>query len=139
MHAGAGGVPPTPVRKLGGRVLLCTLTDLPREIELPSVVPGTCEPENDGETVFIVMHRSSNATHPVDIDDKIRPKEPCPRNGETVGAALGESGGSSHVHRMHHPLGRRVREVLPRAVSFVSSHLSLARKSVLWEEMGALA
>ena len=48
--------------KVGGCVLLCTLTDLPREIELPSVVPGTCEPENDGETVFIIVHGSSNAT-----------------------------------------------------------------------------
>ena len=82
LHAGAESAPPTSVRKIGGRVLLCTLTDLPREIELPSVVTGTREPENDGETVFIVMHRSSNATYPVDIDDKTRPKEPCPGMGK---------------------------------------------------------
>ena len=41
------------VLKVGGRVLLCILTDLARETDLPSAVPCTCEPENDGETVFI--------------------------------------------------------------------------------------
>ena len=60
--------------KVGGCVLLCTLTDLPREIELPSVVPGTCEPENYGETVFIIVHGSSNAAHPVHC--KLRSRAP---------------------------------------------------------------
>ncbi|KAI0001052.1 initiator tRNA phosphoribosyl transferase-domain-containing protein [Russula vinacea] len=132
--------PPTPVLKVGGRVLLCTLADLPRE--LPAGVPsGTCEPANDGETetAFIVVH-ASNAPR-VDIDNT-RPKEP-PRsdNGETQpGPAPGESGGgTSRVLRMHVPSGRRaqqqqqqlyifVHEVLPRAVSFASLHLGLGRK-----------
>ena len=80
------------VLKVGGRVLLCILTDLARETDLPSAVPCTCEPENDGETVFIrvVMHASSNTTHLVDIDDKTRPTEPRSCDGETLGRALGE-------------------------------------------------
>ena len=80
------------------------------------------------------------AIQPVDIDDKTRSKESCPRDGETLGAALGESGGTSHVHRMYLPLGRRMREVLPRAVSFVSTpqRSALGGKFVLREEMGAL-
>ena len=114
-------------------MLLCILTDLPREIELSSAVPGTREPENDGETVFIVMHASSsNATHLVDIDDKTRPTEPRSREGDTLGTALGES--ARHVPckllRMHTSLWEEVRSksLCVSAVSFVSSHLSLGRK-----------
>ena len=92
LHTGAWNTPPMPTLKVSGRVLLCTLTDLRREIELPSVAPGTCEPEKDGKYVFIIVHGTSNATHPVDIDDKTRPKEPRARDGETLRVALGESG-----------------------------------------------
>ena len=55
LHAGAWSTLPTPVLKVRGRVLLCTLVDLPRE--LPASVPSTCEPDNDGdiETAFIVV------------------------------------------------------------------------------------
>ena len=109
------------------------LTDLPRETELLSAVPGTCEPENDGETVFIVMHASSsNATHLVDIDDKTRPTEPRSCDGETIGTALGES--ARHVPckllRMHTSLWEDVssKSLRVSAVSFVSSHFSLGRK-----------
>ena len=53
LHAGVWSTPPTPVLRVGGRVLLCTLTDPPREVELPSVVlPGTYKPKNDGECVY---------------------------------------------------------------------------------------
>lgn len=92
LHIGVLSTPPTPALKVGGHMLLCTLTDLRREIELPSVAPGTCEPEKDGKYVFIIVHGTSNATHPVDIDDKTRPKEPRARDGETLRVALGESG-----------------------------------------------
>ena len=71
--------------KVGGRMLLCTLTDLRREIELPSVAPRPCQPENDGEYVFIIVHGSSNATHPIDIDDKTWPKLSRTSDGETLG------------------------------------------------------
>ena len=138
---GAWSAPPTPVLKVGGRVLLCTLADLPRELPA-GVASGTCEPVNDGETetAFIVVHAST--TPRVDIDNT-RPKEPhtpCSDNGETQpGPAPGESGGgTSRVLRMHVPSGRRaqqqqqlyifVHEVLPRAVSFASLHLGLGRK-----------
>ena len=43
LHAGAWSTLPVPALKVGGRSLLCSLTDLPREIELPSVVPSTCK------------------------------------------------------------------------------------------------
>ena len=96
LHAGVWSTPPTPVLRAGGRVLLCTLTDLPREIELPSVVLlGTYKPENDGECVFIVVHGSSKATHPVDVDDKTWSKGPRSRDGETLDVALGEGGARS--------------------------------------------
>ena len=135
---GAWSPPPTSVLKVGGRVLLCTLADLPREHQIG--VLGTCEPDNDdGETAFIVVY-SPNATPPVDNTDKPRPKEPRSRDGEKEprpdAAPLGEeeSGGTSRVLHMHlPPLGRRaqhvfVREVLPRAVAFARSHLDLGRK-----------
>ena len=56
LHAGGWSAPPMPALNVGGHALLCTLTDLPREIELPSVVPGTCKSESDGEFVFTVLH-----------------------------------------------------------------------------------
>ena len=123
--------------KIGGHALLCILTDLPQEIELPSAASGTREPENDGETVFIVnMHVSSNATHLVDIDDKTRPTEPRSRDGETLGTSLGES--ARHVPckllRMHTSLWEDARSKSLRvsAVSFVSSHLSFGRKNLCY-------
>ena len=138
-EVGAWSAPPAPVLKVGGRVLLCSAADLPRE--LPAGVPGTCEPDNDGETenAFIVVH-ASNAP-PVYIDNT-RPKVPPradngntgPGRGATVTAAPGENEGTSRVLRMHLPSGRRaqqhifVHEVLPRAVSFARSHLGLGRK-----------
>ncbi len=122
---------PTPVLKVGGRMLLCSLTDLPRE--LPADIPGTCEPDNDGETetAFIVVY-ASNAT-PGDTD--VTPSTtPCSDDGDSrPSRELEESRSSSRVLRMHLPLGKGgqhifVREVLPRAVSFASSHLCLGRK-----------
>ena len=78
------------------------------------------------------MHASSNATYLVDIDDKTRPTEPHSRDGETLGAALGEC--ARHVPckllRMHTSLWEdaRSKSLRESAVSFVSSHLSLGRK-----------
>jgi len=111
------------VLKVRARVLLCTLGDLPRE--LPASVPSTCGPDNDGgtETAFIVVY-ASNVT-PSDTDDR----------GTRANAELdlGEKEGTSRVLRMHLPLGKRgehtfVHNILPRAVSFAGSHLSLGRK-----------
>ena len=119
--------------KVRGRVLLCTLGDLPRE--LPASVPSTCGPDNDGgtETAFIVVY-ASNVT-PGDTD-KTSPIEPRSDGRETRANAeldLGENEGTSRVLRMHLPLGKRgehtfVHNILPRAVSFARSHLSLGRK-----------
>jgi tRNA A64-2'-O-ribosylphosphate transferase len=127
---------PTPVLKVRGRVLLCALVDLPRE--LPASVPSTCEPDNDGEieeTAFIVVN-ASNVT-PGDTDKTSPIEQPRSSDRETrANTELelgGESEGTSRVLRMHLPLGKRgqhifVHDILPRAVSFASSHLSLGRK-----------
>lgn len=135
---GAWSALPTPVLKVGGRVLLCTLADLPREL-LDGVVPGTCEPDNIdvGIAFIIVVHASNTSPPPVDTD-KTHPKEPRSHDCKETppgAAALGESEGTtSRVLRLYLPLGRRaqqhvfVHEVLPRAVSFASSHLGLGRK-----------
>ena len=135
LHAGAWSAPPTPVLKVGGRVLLCTLADLPRELELPAGVSSTCELDNDEETAFIVVHASSNVSHSADTDDETRPEEPRFQDGEETrpGAGLAALRESGRVLLMHLHSGRRaqhvfVHEVLPRAVSFASSHLSLGRK-----------
>ena len=51
-----------PVVKVAGRTLLrllCTLADLPLELELQVGVPGPCEPDHDGGT-FIIVHALSN-------------------------------------------------------------------------------
>jgi len=130
---GAWSTPPTPVLKVGGRVLLCNPADLPRQIERAGVL-GTIEPDSDEETVIIVVHAPSNAaSHPADADDKTQPKEPRSHDGRPGADAAARGGGTSRVLRMNLPLGRRtqhvfVHEVLPRAVSFASSHFSLGRK-----------
>jgi tRNA A64-2'-O-ribosylphosphate transferase len=123
------------VLKVRGRVLLCTLVDLPRE--LPASVPSTCDPDNDGEieeTAFIVVY-ASNVT-PGDAD-KTSPIEPRSVDSRETRAntelELGEDEGTSRVLRMHLPLGKRgqhtfVHDILPRAVSFASSQFSLGRK-----------
>ncbi len=131
VHAAAWSASPTPVLKVGGRVLLCALADLPRE--LPVSVPGTCKPDNDGEAeiAFIVVY-ASNVT-PGDTN-QTPPTEPRSDDRETrQSSTLGENGGTSRVLRMHLPLGKRgqhvfLHEVLPCAVSFAGSHLSLGRK-----------
>ncbi|KAF8504614.1 hypothetical protein F5888DRAFT_1657161, partial [Russula emetica] len=127
----------TPVLKVRGRLLLCTLVDLPRE--LPASVPSTCEPDNDREieTAFIVVYTSNRVT-PGGDTDKTSAIEPHSDDRETRAntelVGLGESEGTSRVLRMHlGPLGKRgqhifVHDILPRAVSFASSLLSLGRK-----------
>jgi tRNA A64-2'-O-ribosylphosphate transferase len=128
VHGGAWSASPTPVLKVGGRVLLCALADLPRE--LPVSVSGTCEPDNDreAEIAFIVVY-ASNVT-PGDTN-KIPPRSD---DRETrPNSTPGENGGTSRVLRLHLPLGKRgqhvfLHEVLPCAVSFANSHLSLGRK-----------
>jgi hypothetical protein len=62
--AGAWSAPPTAALQVGGRVLLCTVADLPRELELLVGVFGPCELDNEEETAFIVVHASSNVPHP---------------------------------------------------------------------------
>ena len=101
--------PPMPVLKVGGRVLLCTPADLPRQLE-PAGVPRTSDPDSDGEMVFIVVQAPSNTSHPADTNDKTPPKEPRSQDGQpgADAAALGESGeGTSRVLRMNLPSGRR--------------------------------
>jgi tRNA A64-2'-O-ribosylphosphate transferase len=104
--------------KVDGRVLLCSLADLPRD--LPAGPSGTTE-----ETAFIVVDESD--------DTDARRRAPT-RSNNADGAALGESGGSSssRVLRVRLPPGKRgqhvfLHHVLPCATSFASSHLSLGR------------
>lgn len=134
---------PTPVLKVRGRVLLCTLVDLPRE--LPACVPSTCEPDNDGdgetETAFIVVYASNATPGFTSFEDKTSPIEPRRSASDDRANALleeeEESEGTSpgcRVLRMQLPLGKRgqhhifVHDILPRAVSFARSHLRLGRK-----------
>jgi tRNA A64-2'-O-ribosylphosphate transferase len=125
---------PTPVLKVRGRVLLCTLVDLPRE--LPASVPSTRATNNDGEieTAFIVVYASTSNATPGDTDKTSPVVEPRSDDRETrAKTEPGGSKGTSRVLRMHLPLGKRgqhifVHDILPRAVTFASSHLSFGRK-----------
>ena len=108
--------------KVGGRVLLCSLTDLPRD--LPVGIPNTCGSEaDDGETAFVVVYASD--TSPSDTNQP-QSTEAEARSDDT------ESEVAPLVLRVHLPTGRRgrhvfVHDVLPRAVSFAHSRLSLGR------------
>ena len=103
-------------------MLLCSLTDLPQD--LPVGIPSTRGSEaDDGETAFVVV--CASGTSP---DDTNQPQS-------TMAKACSDETGSevaSLVLRVHLPTGRRGRHmfmhhVLPRAVSFARSHLSLGR------------
>ena len=132
LHGGEWNTLPTPVLKVRGRVLLCALMDLPRE--LPASVSSTCEPDNDGEieTAFIVVYASNAApgstdTPPIELRSDDRETRAKPD------LELGENERTSRVLRMHLPFGKRgqhvfVHDILPRAVSFASSHLGFGRK-----------
>ena len=134
-----------PVLKVGGRVLLCTPADLPRQLE-PAGVPRTSDPDSDGEMVFIVVQAPSNTSHPADTNDKTPPKEPRSQDGQpgADAAALGESGeGTSRVLRMNLPSGRRAQHVFVHEACHVRcrsrAHTSvLGGGSVLREGMRAL-
>lgn len=134
LRGGAWSTLPTPVLKVRGRVLLCTLVDLPRE--LPASVPSTGEADNDGEieTAFIVVYASNVTPGDTNKTSSIEPRSDDRETRANTELELGESEGTSlRVLRMHLPLGKRgqhtfVHDILPRAVSFASSHLSLGRK-----------
>lgn len=123
--------------KVRGRVLLCSLADLPRE--LPASVPSICEPDHDGEieTAFIVVYASNVTPGDTDKTSPIEARSDDDRGTRAKTRANtepGESDGTSRrVLRMQLPLGKRgqhifVHNILPHAVSFASSHLSLGRK-----------
>jgi tRNA A64-2'-O-ribosylphosphate transferase len=127
---GALRAPPTPITKVGGRVMLCALEDLPRD--LPVDIPGTCDTQ--GEVAFVLIVDESDV--PPDQTDKI----PLPPEGRTDGGiarsddgAQGEGENASKVLRMHLPPGKRrgqhvfMHVVLPRVISFSSPHLNLGR------------
>ncbi|KAH9975564.1 initiator tRNA phosphoribosyl transferase [Lactifluus volemus] len=107
---GAWRAPPTPITKVGGRVMLCAVEDLPRE--LPVDIPGNCG-DNQEEVAFVVIVDESDAAPPNQTD----------KEGENA----------SKVLRVHLPPGKRrgqhvfMHDVLPRVISFSSSHLSLGR------------
>jgi tRNA A64-2'-O-ribosylphosphate transferase len=123
----AWSVPPTPVLKVGGRVLFCTLEDLPRDLPVSSSnIPGPREREDDeAEISFIIVGASDAATNDADkpVPTEARPADREPQPGAAqvlrlrVSAAAGRRGRHAFVH-----------EVLPRAVSFAGLHLGLGRR-----------
>ena len=120
---------PAPVMKVDGRVLLCSLADLPRD--LPVGIPGRSGTTE--ETAFVIVDESdapSDDTH-ARGGSLIRPND---ADAPSDGAALGESGdpSSSRVLRVRLPAGKRgqhvfLHDVLPGTTSFASTHLSLGR------------
>jgi tRNA A64-2'-O-ribosylphosphate transferase len=123
---GAWRAPPTPITKVGGRVMLCAVEDLPRN--LPVDIPGTCDTQR--EVAFVVIVDELDA--PLDQTDKI----PLPPEGlSNGGVARSDDGGenASKVLRVHLPPGKRrgqhvfTHDVLPRVISFSSSQLNLGR------------
>ncbi|KAI9511458.1 initiator tRNA phosphoribosyl transferase [Russula earlei] len=113
---GAWGMRPAPILKVGGRVLIHTLADLPLDPEILASIPRQWELNSgDGETVYIVVYASDAGTPG---EDSCIPQK---------------HGSAARILLMRVPQGRRrrpvlVREVLPRAVSYASPHLSLGRK-----------
>jgi tRNA A64-2'-O-ribosylphosphate transferase len=107
---------------VGGRVLLCSLADLPRDFSarVPSPSGTTSEP------AFVIVDESY-APPSRDDDD--------PALTRSNGAAPGPGESEDTLSRVLHvclPPGKRgqhvfLHEVLPSATSFASTHLSLGR------------
>jgi tRNA A64-2'-O-ribosylphosphate transferase len=129
---GVWRAPPTPIAKVGGRVMLCAVEDLPRD--LPVDIPGNCG-DNQEEVAFVVIVDESDAAPPNQTD-----KVPLPPEGLSDGGVARSDDGvqeegenASKVLRVHLPPGKRrgqhvfMHDVLPRVISFSSSHLSLGR------------
>jgi tRNA A64-2'-O-ribosylphosphate transferase len=116
---------PTPVLKVGGRVLLCAVSDLPRDI------PGASNTHLQGDTVFVIVDESD--APPDNTDNHPPPEVLRPINGAVrPDDAPGESGYSSEVLRVHLAPGKRgqhvfMHDVLPRVISFIGPHLSLGK------------
>jgi tRNA A64-2'-O-ribosylphosphate transferase len=122
--------PPTPVLKVGGRVLLCAVADLPRD--LPSCVPGASDTHLQGETAFVIVDESD--APPDDTDNRPPPEVLRSINGAAArpDEAPGESGNSSEVLCVHLAPGKRgqhvfIHDILPRVISFVGPHLGLGK------------
>jgi tRNA A64-2'-O-ribosylphosphate transferase len=107
--------------KVGGRVLLCSLADLPRDLSarVPRQSGTTAEP------VFVIVEESS--TPPDNNDPALtRPNCAAPGPGESEATPL------SHVLHVRLPPGKRgqhifLHEVLSSAASFAGAHISLGR------------
>ncbi|KAI0300438.1 tRNA A64-2'-O-ribosylphosphate transferase [Multifurca ochricompacta] len=115
---------PTPIAKVGGRIALCTLTGLPRD--LPVWVTGA--PNTNEETALIIVDESDALRD--DIDSRLLIK--VHSNDTAALSDSGASGNSSRVLHMRFPPGKRghhifLHDVLPRAISFASPHLNLGR------------
>ncbi|KAH8996820.1 initiator tRNA phosphoribosyl transferase [Lactarius akahatsu] len=134
-HGGAdgGGPPgawrstPVPVTKVGGRVLLCSLADLPRDLQ--AILPGPSgTPE---EAAFVIVDDSESDVPPDDTDARC----PAPTSSNGADAPSDAAPGdppSSRVLRVRLPPGKRgqhvfLHEVLPSVTSFASTHLSPGR------------
>ena len=119
--------------KVRGRVLLCSLADLPRGLSTSG--PSICEPDHDGEieTAFIVVYASNITPGDTDKTSPIEARSDDDRETRANTEPEESDGTSRRVLRMQLPLGKRgqhvfVHNILPRAVSFASSHLSLGQK-----------
>jgi tRNA A64-2'-O-ribosylphosphate transferase len=130
---GAWRALPTPVTKVGGRVLLCAVEDLPRDlpVDLHVDLLGTSDDDNTRreKTAFVIVDESDTRQPDDRADETTLPPEPEGRSLANVVEALRENGRSpSNVLRVHLPPGKRgqhvfVHDVLLRVVSFSSSHL----------------
>ncbi|KAH9072783.1 initiator tRNA phosphoribosyl transferase [Lactarius deliciosus] len=124
---GAWRSTPVPVTKVGGRVLLCSLADLPRDLQ--AILPGP--PGTTEETAFVIVDDSESDLPPDDTDARC----PAPTSSNGAGAPSDAAPGdpsSSRVLRVRLPPGKRgqhvfLHEVLPCVTSFASTHLSLGR------------
>ncbi|KAI0250087.1 initiator tRNA phosphoribosyl transferase-domain-containing protein [Lactifluus subvellereus] len=120
---------PTPVSKVRGRVLLCAVADLPRD--LLSRIPGASDTHLRGETAFVIVDESD--APPDDTDNRLPPEVLRSIDGAArPDEAPGESGNSSDVLRVHLAPGKRgqhvfMHDVLPRVISFIGPHLGLGK------------
>ncbi len=114
-----------PVTKVSGRILLCSLADLPWDN--PAHVPKTSGITE--ETVLIVIDDSGadgSTHHPAATrsNDSDAPSHPAPEESR--------DSSSPRVLRVLLPPGKRgqhvfLNEVLPRATAFARTHISLGR------------
>ena len=109
--------PPTPIMKVSGHILLCSISDLPSNLTIPAALPIPSITSCETEIVYLLVggEQESNNDLNFNMSPILRIATPGGKKGQ-----------------MHF-----LQSVLPRSMTFIESHLSKRRRVCVACETGA--